>query len=107
MGIHGIIVSNHGGRQIDGAIGSLDALSKIMRSTKVLDAQKKGDLTVLFDSGIRTGSDVVKAMAMGAQAVLSACPNFYRYMIFLFELQLLVRSCTVFPLRGRKESSRF
>jgi len=70
MGINGIIVSNHGGRQIDGAIGSLDALSKIMHSTKVLEAQKKGDLTVLFDSGIRTGSDVVKAMAMGAQGVL-------------------------------------
>ncbi|KAG1829857.1 FMN-dependent alpha-hydroxy acid dehydrogenase [Suillus variegatus] len=71
MGIHGIIVSNHGGRQVDGAIGSLDALAKIMRSQKVLNAQAKGDLTVLFDSGIRTGSDVIKAMAMGAQGVLS------------------------------------
>ncbi|OAX37583.1 FMN-dependent alpha-hydroxy acid dehydrogenase [Rhizopogon vinicolor AM-OR11-026] len=77
MGIHGIIVSNHGGRQIDGAIGSLDALSKIMCSTKVLEAQKKGSLTVLFDSGIRTGSDVVKAMAMGAQGVLLARPFMY------------------------------
>lgn len=75
MGIHGIIVSNHGGRQIDGAIGSLDALSKIMRSPKVIKAQTKGDLTVLFDSGIRTGSDVIKAMAMGAQGVLSTCHN--------------------------------
>ena len=79
MGIHGIIVSNHGGRQIDGAIGSLDALSKIMRSPKVLEAQRKNKLTVLFDSGIRTGSDIVKAMAMGAQGVLSTCAGFYRY----------------------------
>jgi isopentenyl diphosphate isomerase/L-lactate dehydrogenase-like FMN-dependent dehydrogenase len=76
MGIHGIIVSNHGGRQVDGAIGSLDALARIMRSSKVLEAQTKGDLTVLFDSGIRTGSDVIKAMAMGAQGVLSTCQVF-------------------------------
>ncbi|KAG0697637.1 FMN-dependent alpha-hydroxy acid dehydrogenase [Suillus ampliporus] len=77
MGIHGVIVSNHGGRQIDGSIGALDALSKIMRSPKVLEAQKKGNLTVLFDSGIRTGSDVIKAMAMGAQGVLIARPYMY------------------------------
>ncbi|KAG2121565.1 FMN-dependent alpha-hydroxy acid dehydrogenase [Suillus cothurnatus] len=77
MGIHGIIVSNHGGRQVDGAIGSLDALARIMRSPKVLEAQTKGDLTVLFDSGIRTGSDVIKAMAMGAQGVLIARPFMY------------------------------
>jgi isopentenyl diphosphate isomerase/L-lactate dehydrogenase-like FMN-dependent dehydrogenase len=61
-----------GGRQIDGAIGSLDALDMIMRSQKVLDAQKSGKLTVLFDSGIRTGSDIIKALAIGAQGVLSA-----------------------------------
>jgi len=60
-----------GGRQVDGAIASLDALDMIMRSQKVLDAQKSGKLTVLFDSGIRTGSDVIKALAMGAQGVLS------------------------------------
>ncbi|KAG0696091.1 FMN-dependent alpha-hydroxy acid dehydrogenase [Suillus ampliporus] len=77
MGIHGFIVSNHGGRQIDGAIGALDALSKIMRSPKVLEAQRNGNLTVLFDSGIRTGSDVIKAMAMGAQGVLIARPYLY------------------------------
>ncbi|KAG1899606.1 FMN-dependent dehydrogenase [Suillus fuscotomentosus] len=77
MGIHGIIVSNHGGRQVDGAIGSLDALAKIMRSQKIIQAQAKGDLTILFDSGIRTGSDVIKAMAMGAQGVLIARPYMY------------------------------
>lgn len=43
----------------------------IMRSPKVLEAQSSGKLTILFDSGIRTGSDVIKALALGAQAVLS------------------------------------
>jgi hypothetical protein len=60
-----------GGRQIDGAIGSLDALEMIMHSQKVLDAQKSGKITVLFDSGVRTGSDIIKALAIGAQGVLS------------------------------------
>lgn len=60
-----------GGRQVDGAIGSLDALGMIMRSHKVRAAQQAGKLTVLFDSGIRTGSDIIKALAMGAQGVLS------------------------------------
>ncbi|KAG2135214.1 oxidoreductase [Suillus bovinus] len=77
MGIDGIVVSNHGGRQIDGAIASLDALDMIMRSQKVLDAQKSGKLTVLFDSGIRTGSDIIKALAIGAQGVLIARPIVY------------------------------
>jgi len=60
-----------GGRQVDGAIGSLDALDKIMDSLKVRLAQKSGKFTVLFDSGVRTGSDVIKALAIGAQGVLS------------------------------------
>ncbi|KAG9308452.1 FMN-dependent alpha-hydroxy acid dehydrogenase [Chiua virens] len=76
-GIDGIVVSNHGGRQVDGAIGSLDALNKIMQSQAVLAAQKSGKLTVLFDSGIRTGSDIIKALAMGAQGVLLARPFLY------------------------------
>ncbi|KAF9233239.1 FMN-dependent alpha-hydroxy acid dehydrogenase [Melanogaster broomeanus] len=70
-GIDGIVVSNHGGRQVDGAIGSMDALNKIMSSRKVRAAQRAGKLTVLFDSGIRTGSDIIKALALGAQGVLS------------------------------------
>ncbi|KAJ6261045.1 hypothetical protein Dda_3710 [Drechslerella dactyloides] len=68
--IDGIIVSNHGGRQVDGAIASLDALENIMAS----DTVKNSDLTVLFDSGIRTGSDVLKAMALGAKGVLIGRP---------------------------------
>ncbi|EIW75034.1 oxidoreductase [Coniophora puteana RWD-64-598 SS2] len=77
VGIDGIIVSNHGGRQVDGAIASLDALEMITRSTKVVEAQRNGKLTILFDSGVRTGSDVIKALAMGAQAVLIARPFMY------------------------------
>jgi len=69
-GCDGIVVSNHGGRQVDGAIGSLDALAMIMKSEKILAAQAAGKFTVLFDSGIRTGPDVLKALALGAQAVL-------------------------------------
>ena len=66
-GIDGIIVSNHGGRQVDGAIGALDALPGIA-------AAVGGDLAVLFDSGVRSGADVVKALALGADAVLLGRP---------------------------------
>lgn len=66
-GADGIVVSNHGGRQVDGAIGSLDVLKEI--------ADAVGEkTTVLFDSGIRRGADVFKAMALGAKAVLVARP---------------------------------
>lgn len=62
-GVQGIIVSNHGGRQLDGAIGSLEVLPEIVDAV--------GDkITVLFDSGIRTGVDVVKALCLGAKGVL-------------------------------------
>ena len=56
-----MIVSNHGGRQLDGAIASLDALPGVVAA--VADRA-----TVLFDSGIRRGSDVFKAVALGARA---------------------------------------
>ena len=72
-GMDGIIVSNHGGRQLDGAIASLDALAEIGSDEKV---QKSG-LTLLFDSGIRSGSDVLKALALGAKAVLVGRPYVY------------------------------
>ncbi|HZD98785.1 MAG TPA: alpha-hydroxy-acid oxidizing protein [Micromonosporaceae bacterium] len=69
-GMDGIVVSNHGGRQVDGAIGSLDALPSIVDAAG-------DDLAVLFDSGIRTGSDVAKALALGAKAVLIGRPYVY------------------------------
>ena len=70
--MQGIIVSNHGGRQLDGAAPSLYALDKICSDPEIVEAQKSGKLTVLFDSGIRTGPDIVKAIALGAQSVLRA-----------------------------------
>jgi isopentenyl diphosphate isomerase/L-lactate dehydrogenase-like FMN-dependent dehydrogenase len=69
-GVDGIIVSNHGGRQVDGAIGSLDALADI---APVVDGQAK----LLLDSGVRSGADVFKALALGADAVVIARPYLY------------------------------
>ena len=69
LGMDGVIVSNHGGRQVDGAIAALDALPGV--------AAAAGALPVLFDSGIRTGADVVKALALGARAVLVGRPYVY------------------------------
>jgi L-lactate dehydrogenase (cytochrome) len=66
-GLDGIVVSNHGGRQVDGAIGSLDALAPIAEAVG-------DDLAILFDSGIRGGADVLKALAIGADAVLLGRP---------------------------------
>jgi lactate 2-monooxygenase len=66
-GIDGIIVSNHGGRQVDGAIASLDALIGIVDAVG-------GEIAILFDSGVRSGSDLLKALALGAEAVLLGRP---------------------------------
>jgi isopentenyl diphosphate isomerase/L-lactate dehydrogenase-like FMN-dependent dehydrogenase len=69
-GMDGVVVSNHGGRQVNGAIGAADALPGVVDAV--------GDrLTVLFDSGIRTGDDVFKALALGARAVLLGRPYAY------------------------------
>jgi len=77
VGVQGIVVSNHGGRQVDGAIGSLAALERIFRSSIVKEAQASKDFTVLFDSGIRYGSDIIKAVALGAQGVMVGRPYVY------------------------------
>lgn len=70
VGVQGIIVSNHGGRQMDGAIGSLEVLPEIVEAV--------GDkITVLFDSGIRTGADIIKALCLGAKGVLIGRPFVY------------------------------
>ena len=66
-GVDGIVVSNHGGRQIDGAIASLDALPPIVDAVS-------GEMSVLLDSGIRSGADIFKALALGAHAVLVGRP---------------------------------
>ena len=69
-GVQGIVVSNHGGRQVDGAVASLDVLPGI--------AEAVGEqLTVLFDSGVRSGPDVLKALALGADAALLGRPYLY------------------------------
>ncbi len=69
-GIDGIVVSNHGGRQVDGAIGAVEALPG------VLDAVD-GSIPVLLDSGIRGGADAFKALALGATAVCLGRPYVY------------------------------
>ena len=66
-GVDGLVVSNHGGRQVDGAVGALTALPGVVDAVD-------GAVPVLFDSGIRSGSDVVKAVALGASAVLVGRP---------------------------------
>jgi lactate 2-monooxygenase len=65
--VDAVIVSNHGGRQVDGGIGALDALPSVVREVN-------GRVPVLFDSGIRGGADVFKALALGARAVLLGRP---------------------------------
>ncbi|MEU2385184.1 lactate 2-monooxygenase [Streptomyces sp. NPDC012461] len=69
-GMDGVVVSNHGGRQVAGSVAAADALPRV--------AEAVGDrLDVLFDSGVRTGDDVFKALALGARAVLLGRPYVY------------------------------
>jgi isopentenyl diphosphate isomerase/L-lactate dehydrogenase-like FMN-dependent dehydrogenase len=70
QGVDGIIVSNHGGRQVDGVIPAIDALPRVA-------AAVGNKTTLLFDSGIRRGADVFKAVALGARAVLLGRPYCY------------------------------
>lgn len=74
-GMDGIVVSNHGGRQVDGAVASLDTLPGIVEAVRAADLS--GRTEVLFDSGIRTGADILKALALGASAVLVGRPYAY------------------------------
>ncbi|PXF31574.1 2-hydroxy-acid oxidase [Pokkaliibacter plantistimulans] len=70
LGMDGIVVTNHGGRQLDGSLSAIRALQRIAPAVA-------GRTTVLFDSGIRRGTDIVKALALGADAVLSARATLY------------------------------
>ena len=100
IGVDGIIVSNHGGRQIDGSISTFEALTTILRVAK--------DKTeVWVDSGIRTGSDIYKCLAMGAKGVLVGRPfamalavggakamkDYLNYMIAELELTMALSGC--------------
>jgi L-lactate dehydrogenase (cytochrome) len=68
-GVDGVIVSNHGGRQLDGSLAPLRALPAV--------AAQAGGMTVMMDSGIRRGTDVLKALALGAQFVFVGRPFLY------------------------------
>jgi L-lactate dehydrogenase (cytochrome)/(S)-mandelate dehydrogenase len=69
-GIDAVVVSNHGGRQLDGAIASIEALPAIVDAVA-------GKIPVLVDGGFRRGVDVVKALALGAKAVLLGRPHLW------------------------------
>jgi len=70
LGLDGIVVTNHGGRQLDGVPATLDCLPAIA-------AEAKGKLSILLDSGIRRGTDILKACALGADAVLLGRATLY------------------------------
>ena len=67
LGARGVIVSNHGGRQLDSAVASLDALPAVVDATA-------GRGEILIDGGFRRGTDVLKALALGARAILLGRP---------------------------------
>lgn len=69
-GVDGVIVSNHGGRQVDSGIGVADALIEMA-------AAINGRIPIIYDSGIRSGADIVKALALGADAVTVGRPHIY------------------------------
>ena len=70
LGVDGLIVSNHGGRQLDGALSSIEALPGVVRAAD-------GRAPVLVDGGVRRGADVVKALALGARACLIGRPHLW------------------------------
>ncbi len=84
IGADGVVVSNHGGRQLDGAPASIDALPLVVDAVEV---------PVLMDSGVRSGTDVLRALALGARAVLVGRPLLWALAVGRVELALeLLRS---------------
>jgi lactate 2-monooxygenase len=106
-GLDGLVVSNHGGRQVDGSIGSLDALPAVVEAAA-------GRIPVLFDSGVRGGADAFKALALGATAVLLGRPYVYglavdgeagvrevlRNLVADFDLTMALSGCRSVPELG-------
>eukprot|EP00904_Undaria_pinnatifida_P004168 jgi/Undpi1/13752/HiC_scaffold_9.g03405.m1 len=74
-GAHGIIVSNHGGRALDGSLSSIESLGPIVKAVRSLP--QGANVPILLDSGVRRGTDVLKAIALGATAVLLGRPVFF------------------------------
>jgi 4-hydroxymandelate oxidase len=70
VGVDGIWVSNHGGRQLDGAIATLDALADVAQTVA-------GNCAIVVDGGIRRGTDILKALALGADAVAIGRPQLF------------------------------
>lgn len=70
LGCDGIVITNHGGRQLDSCVAPIDVLPEIV-------AAVGGRLAVLLDSGVRRGTDIAKALALGAQAVMIGRPTLY------------------------------
>jgi (S)-mandelate dehydrogenase len=70
IGVDAVVVSNHGGRQLDGAVAGLDALPPIARAVK-------GRMSVLVDGGVRRGVDAIKAVALGAEGVMLGRATLY------------------------------
>jgi (S)-mandelate dehydrogenase len=70
LGVDAVVVSNHGGRQLDGAVAALDALPPVIRAVK-------GRMSVLVDGGVRRGVDIVKALALGAEGVMLGRATLY------------------------------
>jgi lactate 2-monooxygenase len=108
-GVDGIVVSNHGGRQLDGEIGTLDALPSIVEAVD-------GAASVLVDSGVRHGADVIKAIALGAKSVLLGRPYAYamaghgeagvRHLIrtMMAEIDLELALCGLTSIKGINQS---
>ena len=74
LGVSGLLVSNHGGRQVDGAVAALDAMVDVVAA---LGGAGSTSVPVILDSGVRSGADIVKALALGAAAVTVGRPHVY------------------------------
>ncbi|CAN0356351.1 unnamed protein product [Ascophyllum nodosum] len=70
-----MIVSNHGGRALDGALSSIESLGAVVKAVR--SHERGEDVPILLDSGVRRGTDVLKALALGATAVLLGRPVFF------------------------------